>query len=72
MPQGCTVAGRPIATHTRQEPKIKQFYLGIDVGKESFTVALLAGGQAHQGHFKNDLVGFDGGAGDFGAPGTGF
>jgi transposase len=38
---------------------MKQLYLGIDVGKESFTVALLGGGQAHQGHFKNDLAGFE-------------
>jgi transposase len=38
---------------------MKQFYLGIDVGKESFTVALLGGGQVHQSHFKNDSVGFE-------------
>lgn len=38
---------------------MKQYYLGIDVGKESFTVALVVEGQAHQGHFKNDLAGFE-------------
>lgn len=38
---------------------MKQLYLGIDVGKESFTVALLGGGQTDQGHFKNDLAGFE-------------
>ncbi len=38
---------------------MKQSYLGIDVGKESFTVALLGEGPAHQGHFKNDVAGFE-------------
>ena len=38
---------------------MKQSYLGIDVGKESFTVALLEEGQVYQGHFKNDVAGFE-------------
>lgn len=31
--------------------------LGIDIAKESFDVALLDGGQTHQGHFSNDTAG---------------
>ena len=38
---------------------MKQFYLGIDVSKEAFSVALLGGQQPHHGHFINDLEGFE-------------
>ena len=38
---------------------MKQFYLGIDVGKEAFTVALLGGEQPYRGQFTNDLAGFE-------------
>lgn len=35
-----------------------QFYLGIDVAKKSFDVALLGGQQSYSGHFSNDRAGF--------------
>jgi transposase len=38
---------------------MNQFYLGIDVSKEAFSVALLGGQQPHRGHFINDLEGFE-------------
>jgi transposase len=38
---------------------MKQFYLGIDVGKEAYTVALLGGEQPYRGQFTNDLAGFE-------------
>ncbi len=38
---------------------MKQFYLGIDVGKKTFTVALLVGEQPYCGQFVNDMAGFE-------------
>jgi transposase len=38
---------------------MKQFYLGVDVGKKTFAVALLGGEQPYRGQFANDLAGFE-------------
>jgi transposase len=50
--------GRPIATY-KAGNKNEAVYLGIDVGKEAFTVALLGGEQPYRGQFTNDLTGFE-------------
>lgn len=36
---------------------LRQFYLGIDISKDSFDVALLGGQQRHSGQFSNDQAG---------------